>query len=625
MTTPSQERNRLLALIVGAIGVVYGDIGTSPLYTIREAFGGEYGMALSPVNLFGVLSVIFWSLILVVSLKYIFIVLRADNRGEGGTFALLALARQATNRNSAIVMALGIAGAALFYGDGIITPAISVLSAVEGLEVATPDFKPYVVPITLFILVILFGIQQNGTGLIGKFFGPVTCLWFATLGIMGIVHIAHNPEILRALSPHYAVLFFAAHPLLSFFMLGIIVLAVTGVEAIYADMGHFGARAIRLAWLYFVLPCLTLNYFGQGALLLRNPEALGNPFFNMVPEWGVYPLVGLATAATIIASQAMISGAFSVTHQAIQLGVIPRLRIEYTSAKNIGQIYIPKLNKLLFVGVAILVLGFKSSGALASAYGIAVTGAMVVTSCLLFIVARKLWKWSLIKTILILVPLFIIDIGFFSATLTKLAHGIGAWVPLALGLVIATIMLTWHEGKALKRQRIQHGKMDIENFINKLQKEDINRIPGTAVYMCSTMQLVPEALEIHLKYHRSLHEHIIVTHVQTLDIPHVPDGERLCISELGAGITHVLIAYGFMQQPNIPHALSYLQEKHPGIDLSTAPYFINRERIIATPGGGMWLWREQLFALMHRNAASVIRFYHLPAGRVVELGAPVAI
>jgi KUP system potassium uptake protein len=620
----SPEKNRFLALVIGAIGVVYGDIGTSPLYTLREAFGGDHALALSPANLLGVLSLIFWSLILVVSVKYVVFVLRADNRGEGGTFALLALVQQVVKKNTLPVIALGIVGAALLYGDGIITPAISVLSAVEGLEVTTPAVKPYIVPITLAIVIVLFGIQQTGTGIIGKFFGPVTCLWFSTLGIMGVVHIAHNPEILIALNPYHGFLFFAAHPLLSFFTLGTIVLAITGVEALYADMGHFGAKAIRAAWLYFVLPCLTLNYFGQGALLLRNPEALSNPFYNMVPEWGVYPLVALATAATIIASQAMISGAFSITHQAMQLGIIPRFRVEYTSAHNIGQIYIPRLNRLMFFGVSLLVLWFHSSSALAAAYGIAVTGTMTITSCLLFIVARRLWKWSLFKTIAILVPLFIIDIGFFSATLMKLSHGIGAWVPLGLGLIISIIMLTWYEGKLLKRKRIQLGKQSIEEFIDGLDPQT-KRVPGTAVYLSSTPDLVPEALEIHLKYQRVLHEHIIIAHVETLKIPHVPETERMCISEFDKGFIHVLIAYGFMQQPNVPRALSYLEDHEIDVDLTEAPYFINRERVIATSGGGMWMWRENMYAFMHRNAAGVIKFYQLPSDRVVELGAPVRI
>lgn len=621
----STSQKSLFGLMIGAIGVVYGDIGTSPLYALREVFTHERGLALNNLNLFGALSLFFWSLTLVVTIKYIVFVLRADNRGEGGTFALLALVRQVVKRHTIFITALGIVGAALFYGDGIITPAISVLSAVEGLAVKAANMERFVVPITLGILVVLFAVQQHGTDMLARFFGPVTCLWFLAIGLAGIAQIIQNPSILIAMNPLYAFDFFVDHPLVSFITLGTIVLAITGVEALYADMGHFGVRPIRIAWLAFVMPALTLNYFGQGALLLARPDAINNPFYNMVPDWGLYPMIVLATCATIIASQAMISGAFSVTQQAIQLGFMPRIKICYTSAHNIGQIYIPKLNTLLFIGVITLVLVFQSSGALAAAYGIAVTGTMTVTSMLLFVVARRTWEWSWTKIGGILVPFFIIDVAFFSSTLTKLVQSYGAWVPLVLGALISIIMLTWYEGTLLKRRRIRHGHRSMSDFILQLDGRKVRRIAGTAVYLTGDPDTTPEALEIHARHHHTLHDKIVLAHVAVLNIPHVPESARVTLDDLGKGFILVTISYGFMQSPNIPRALHALDETGYNINIREAPYFVNRDHVFATPGGGMWLWREKLYALMHQNAASVISYYHLPPHRVVEIGAPVSI
>jgi KUP system potassium uptake protein len=621
--SPSQKS--LFSLVIGAIGVVYGDIGTSPLYALREVFGHDRGLALNSLNLFGALSLFFWSLTLVVTVKYIVFVLRADNRGEGGTFALLALVRHVVKTRTLFVTAMGIFGAALFYGDGIITPAISVLSAVEGLAVKAENLQQYVIPITLVILIMLFAVQQNGTDLLARFFGPVTCVWFVAIGLTGVLQIWENPHILAAMNPFYAVDFFFDHPLMSFITLGTIVLAVTGVEALYADMGHFGIKPIRIAWLVLVMPCLVLNYFGQGALLLAYPGAIDNPFYHMVPEWGLYPMIGLATCATIIASQAMISGAFSITQQAIQLGFMPRIKICYTSAHNIGQIYIPKLNTLLFIGVIFLVLMFQSSSALAAAYGIAVTGTMTITSMLLFIVVRRVWRWSWMKIYFILVPFFIIDVAFFSSTLTKLLQSYGAWVPLVLGAIISLVMLTWHQGTLLKRRRVKHDHATLEDFILRQDGRKVRRIPGTAIYLTGNPRLTPEALEIHARHHHTLHEKIVLVHVAVVDIPQVPESARLSVDDLGKGFLLVTISYGFMQSPNIPRALGHLMETTFNINIREAPYFVNRDHVFATPGGGMWLWREKLYAVMHQNAASVISYYNLPPHRVIEIGAPVSI
>lgn len=618
--------NHLYTMMLGAIGVVYGDIGTSPLYTMREAFMPEHSLQLTELNIMGILSLILWSLIIIVSIKYVMLVMRADNRGEGGILALTALAQRAVQKKSLVITSLGIIGAALFYGDGIITPAISVLSAVEGLQVATHAFDQYIVGIAVAILVLLFWFQRHGSDLIGRLFGPITCVWFIALGALGIYHIAQNPEVLWAFSPFYAIHFFFENSTIGLMVLGTVVLCVTGAEALYADMGHFGFKPIRMAWLYFVMPCLMLNYMGQGALLLKTPEALENPFYKMVPTPLLYPMVVLATLATVIASQAMISGAYTITQQAIRLDLLPRMKIMQTSAKHIGQIYMPQLNSMMFIGVILLVVWFHSSSALASAYGIAVTGTMLITSILVFIVSWKLWKWPLWKTILVFVPLLINDAAFFSATLTKLTHGIGAWIPLVLGATIYLVMMTWNQGKQIKIRRNTYGKERIETLINHIRERQITRLPGTAVYLSRDLEHVPVALATNMKHYRAVHENVIIACVQTLDEPRVPESGRLEVIQHEQGFTSVLINYGFMQQANVPRALGHLPEHKIEWDSHDVTYFMSRFRVVSTPrDSGMSMWREKLYALMHRNSSEASDFFHLPPNRVLEIGSPVTI
>lgn len=611
-------------LILGAIGIVYGDIGTSPLYTIREALMPEHAIKLTNGNILGLVSLILWSLIIVVSVKYIMLVMRADNRGEGGILALMAMAQRAIQRKSLLVISLGIIGAALFYGDGIITPAISILSAVEGLSIATPFFDPYIVPIAIAVLVVLFGFQQHGSDRIGKLFGPVMIVWFLSLGALGVYHILQEPKIFMAFNPAYGLRFFFENSMMGFLLLGTVVLCITGAEALYADMGHFGFMPIRYAWLYFVMPCLMLNYMGQGAFLMVHPEAIANPFYKMVPDLLLYPMVVLATLAAVIAAQSMISGTFSVTQQAIQLDFLPRFKIQHTSSKHMGQIYMPHLNLLLFIGVVVLILWFHSSSALASAYGIAVTGTMLITSTLVFIVAHKLWKWSMLKTILLLTPLWLIDLGFFTATLTKLTHGIGAWVPLVLGTVIYTLMITWYQGKEIKNRRLSHGRARMDSFIGKLNDGKIKRVEGTAIYMTRDAEHVPPALSVNLKHYKAMHETVLLVKVDTLDIPRVPENERAHVEQLDKGFVTITLSYGFMQQPNIPRALAALDHDKKW-HLKEATYFMSRVRVVPTPGDGMWLWREKLYATMYRNASEASDFFHLPANRVIETGSPITI
>ena len=620
------EGRHLRTLILGAIGVVYGDIGTSPLYAVREAFAPSHGIALNELNVMGIMSMIIWSLILVVSVKYMIFILRADNHGEGGILALQALAQRATKKNYFLITCLGVFGASLFYSDGIITPAISVLSAVEGLQVATPAFDPYIVPIAIVIVVLLFSFQHKGTDSIGKLFGPVTCIWFVTLGALGLYHIMQYPQILWAFSPVFSITFFMENAGTGFFILGTVVLCITGTEALYADMGHFGRKPMKIAWLYFVMPCLMLNYLGQGAYLLVHPEAIENPFFKMVPRQGLYAMVALATAATVIASQAMISGAYSMSMQAIRLGFLPRIRVQHTSSQHIGQIYMPNLNLVLFIGVVLLILWYHSSSALASAYGIAVTGTMTITSILAFIVAWKMWNWSLLKTILLLVPLLLIDAAFFTAALTKLSYGPGAWVPLALAVCIYTIMLTWYQGKIIKDRRELYGKEKIVNLVKTIDGRKIKRVAGGAIYMTRSLDYVPPALALNLRHYKVLHEKVILVRVETSILPRIPDSERLQVKKLNKGFVQVTINYGFMQPQNVPRALGHLKSHDVEIDLHDVTYFMNRVRVLPTPSkGNMWLWREKLYAVMHRNAAEASDFYQLPVTRVLELGSPVTI
>lgn len=614
----------LLVLSFGALGVVYGDIGTSPLYAMRECFHGPFAVHPTQDNVLGVLSLIFWSLILVISIKYLIFILRADNHGEGGILALTALATPLHNRtvrrSTLALILMGIFGSALLYGDGMITPAISVLSAVEGLEVATPFFSPYIIPITIAILVGLFSIQSRGTGKVGAMFGPITFLWFLTLAALGISHIVHEPGVLQAINPGWGVSFFLRNGYQGFLVLGAVFLVVTGGEALYADMGHFGARPIRLAWFVLVLPALLLNYFGQGALLLRNPEAARNPFYDMTPEWALYPMVVLATMATIIASQALISGAFSLSRQAVQLGYSPRLKITHTSARERGQIYVPTVNWVLMFACIGLVLGFGSSSNLAAAYGVSVTATMAITTVLFAVVMRDRWKWSIWVAVLMTGLFIVVDLAFLGANLTKIAHG--GWFPLVVAGIIFTLLTTWKSGRRILEDRVRENLIPLEELL----KEDITadlpvRVPGTAVFMARDQYAVPPALVRNLRHNKVLHERNLLLTVLTEDLPYVPANDRSSVEELGNGFYRIILRYGFMQSPNIPRALKSLHV--PGVDPRGVTYFIGRESLLATPRPGMAIWREHLFAAMSRNTRSASSYFRLPPDQVVEIGARV--
>ena len=618
------QNTGMLGLTVGAIGVVYGDIGTSPLYAMKEAFGGPHAIAVNPGNVLGVLSLIFWSLIFVVSIKYVVLIMRADNKGEGGIMALMALVQRVTageTRLRWILMSLGIFGAALFYGDGMITPAVTVLSAVEGLEIATPAFKPYVIPISLAVLVALFMIQRKGTASVGALFGPVMILWFATLGILGMVSIARYPEVLAALSPTYAVAFFQTNHWHGFIVLGAVVLAFTGAEALYADMGHFGRKPIRYAWFGFVLPALVLNYFGQGALLLHDEAAAKNPFYLLAPSWALYPMVILSTLAAVIASQAVISGAFSVTRQAIQLGYLPRMNVNHTSEREIGQIYIPIINWGLLVGIVALVLGFKTSSNLAAAYGIAVTGTMAIDTILAFVVVRGLWKWSWTATIIGMTLFLSVDIVFFAANAGKIVQG--GWFPLVIALVIFTLMATWKRGREILRERLHEHAIALEPFVESIAKHPPARISGTAIFLTTSHEGVPTAMLHNLKHNKVLHERVIILTVVFQDIPHVDDSERVEVRPLGHGFTKVFAIYGFKDETNIPRALELCAPLGLEFNLLDTSFFLSRETLIPTNRPGMALWREKLFVSMSRNAGSITAYFQIPTNRVVELGSQV--
>ncbi len=613
-------------LALGAMGVVYGDIGTSPLYTMKEVFAGPHPLPLSADNVLGVLSLVFWALIVVVSLKYVVFIMRADNRGEGGIMALMALVQRAIHEHPRArwgLLALGLFGASLFYGDGMITPAISVLSAVEGLQVATPAFEPIVVPVALGVLVSLFLFQRRGTARVGYLFGPVMMLWFGTLGALGLSNIVHAPAVLRAVDPMYAVGFFAEHKGYGFLALGAVVLAVTGVEALYADMGHFGRRAIRLAWFGFVLPALLLNYFGQGALLIRSPEAVANPFFHQAPDWAIYPLVALATAATIIASQAVISGAFSVTRQAIQLGYLPRMAIFHTSEQEIGQIYIPFINWSLLIGVVALVVGFGESSDLAAAYGVAVTGTMVIDTVLAFVVVLLLWRWNRLLTLFGALVFLLVDLAFFTATASKIAHG--GWFPLLVAGAIFTLLATWKRGRDLLRERLKTGSVDLEPFLAGLAAHPPMRVPGTAVFLSTHRDSVPHALLHNLAHNKVLHERVVFLTVRTEDVPYVRDAERIEVEELGNSFYRVAAHYGFKEDPNVPAALALCGVCGRSLNILETSFFLSRETLIPSRMPGMAFWREHLFVWMTRNAQSAMSFFRIPSNRVIELGTQVEI
>jgi KUP system potassium uptake protein len=623
--TEGCEKSSFGALVIGALGVVYGDIGTSPLYTLHECFAGDHPLEVDRANILGILSLIFWSINIIVSVKYVIVTMRAHNRGEGGSLALLAMLHQAADRRPwlpPVVATLGIAAAALFYGDSTITPAVSVLSAIEGLQVAAPALEDYVIPITLAILVGLFAIQRKGTATVGSLFGPVMIIWFVILAILGLKNIAKAPLVLAAISPHYAILFLYHHGLTGFLSLGAVVLSVTGGEALYADMGHFGRPPIAMAWYLLVLPALILNYFGQGALLLADPKALENPFFLLAPPWALVPLVILAGLATVIASQAVISGAFSVTAQAMQLGYLPRMRLLHTSAKEKGQIYIPFLNSVLMVLVIALVLGFQSSTNLAAAYGIAVTGTMGITTIMVTMVAAFIWNWKNRLSYIPLAFFFVVDLAFFSANATKIMHG--GWFPLAMGIIVFMLLITWKQGRSLVFARREDGAIPIDVFVRSvLGSPNISRPKGIAIYLTSSLRdYVPPALMHNLKHNQVLHEITVLLTIVVEDIPHVPQSERLTSDHINDGIFRVVVRFGFMDETNVPRALANATEHQLGFfyEPMRISYFLSRETIIASDRPGMDPLREGLFAWMSRSASSAMEFFSLPVNRVVELG-----
>jgi KUP system potassium uptake protein len=613
-----------LGLLIAAVGVVYGDIGTSPLYTLKEVFQGGYGVEVTHDAVLGILSLIFWSLIWVVSFKYMAFILRADNQGEGGIMALTALARRASARYPKLQMTMvvfGLFGAALFYGDSMITPAISVLSAMEGLELAFDGIERWVVPMALVVLVGLFLIQRHGTARIGVLFGPVMVTWFVVLGLLGIRGIMHQPEVLHAMNPIWAVRFFIIHPGIGVAILGAVVLALTGAEALYADMGHFGRKPIARAWFALVLPALVLNYFGQGALVLESPEAARNPFYLLAPDWALLPLIGLSTAATVIASQAVISGAFSMTLQAIQLGYVPRMHIQHTSSDAQGQIYIGAVNWALMVGVILLVLGFESSGALASAYGVAVTGTMFCTTILVSSVMLLLWKWPAFLAVPLLLALLLVDSLFFAANVPKVIQG-GAF-PVIAGVVLFILMTTWKRGKQLLVERIDEGGLPLPIFISSIRVQPPHRVQGTAVFLTARSDAVPHALLHNMLHNQVLHEQVVLLTVVYEDTPRVPVQQRVEVDAYGEGFYRVILHFGFIDEPDVPAALTMCPLKDLDFSPMRTTYFLSRETVIPSKMDGMARWREGLFAFMLKNANGNLRFFKLPFNRVIELGTQV--
>ncbi len=624
MSSPPNAGRRMAPLMLGAIGVVFGDIGTSPLYALRVAFSGEHGVAPTEDNIYGLLSILFWALMIIVTLKYVTLIMRADNRGEGGILALTALVSRGVEQHSRArwwLVGFGIFGSAMFYGDGMITPAVTVLGAVEGLEVLSPLLHSFIVPISVAILVGLFWIQRRGTASVGALFGPVCVVWFIALAALGLFQIVQRPGILAALSPLYAVHFIVEHPLATFFALGAVVLAVTGTEALYADMGHFGAPPIRRAWYLVVLPALTLNYFGQGALLLGDPAAVKNPFYLMAPQWAVLPLIILATAAAVIASQAVISGAFSLTRQAIQMGYCPRLRILHTSDREIGQIYVPFINWTLFVAVTLLVLGFRTSDNLAAAYGIAVTMAMMIDSVLIYVVMRRVWHWSRPIAVLIALPLLAIDAALLSANLIKVPDG--GWFPLLIGAAVFTLLTTWKKGRQILMERLNEDSMPLDLFIDSIGTSPPPRVPGTAVFLTSTANRVPHALLHNLKHNKVLHDRVVFLTVVTRDIPRVAAPERVRTTELGCQFWRMEAFYGFTEDPDVPALLEAPGADGLQFDMMDTSFFVSRETLIATVRHGMALWRERLFVAMSKMAVKASDFFRVPTNRVVELGTQV--
>jgi KUP system potassium uptake protein len=621
-----ESRNRA-ALLIGALGVVYGDIGTSPLYALRECFSGAHGIEPSPANVLGVVSLVFWSLTLIVSIKYLTLVMRADNKGEGGILALLSLASREGDREGRyrkhFLLLLGVFGASLLYGDGIITPAVTVLSAVEGLEVATPVFKPVIVPLAVVILIALFRFQRHGTTKVGSIFGPIMLAWFATLAVLGLRGIWLAPGIVQALSPHHGISFFLHNGHLAFIVLGAVFLSVTGAEALYADMGHFGSSPIRRAWFAIVFPALLLNYLGEGALLLVNPGAARNPFFLLAPSWALLPLVGLATMAAVIASQALISGAYSITMQAIQMGYLPRLQIQHTSPEERGQIYMPQVNNFLLLACIGLVLGFGSSSRLAGAYGIAVSLTMLITTALFYSAARRLWGWHPALAGGVAGLFGAIELLFVGANSLKLLQG--GWFPLAVGLLLFTVMLTWRRGREMLRSRLAESALPFQLFLADLQTRKLPRVPGTAVFLSGNPRGTPIALLHNLRHNKVLHEHVVLLNISTADVPVVRKAEKIQLEQLRADIHLVLAKYGFMEQPNVPALLEQCADLGLKSDPVQTTFFLSRETIIPHHGAGMARWRRRLFAALSRNAQPVTAFFQIPPNRVVELGMQVQV
>jgi KUP system potassium uptake protein len=623
-TPETQSRTTFWALTIGSVGVVYGDIGTSPLYALREAVtAASAGGTLTRTAVFGVLSLILWALIIVVTLKYVVILLRADNKGEGGTLALMALAQRALGKSAGAVVLCGIISAALFYGDAMITPALSVLSAIEGLKVATPAFDHYIVALTVVILVVLFVVQSRGTAKVAAFFGPITVLWFIAIAIPGFVFIAHNPEVLLAFNPIYAVEFLASHGVIGLITLGAVFLAVTGAEALYADLGHFGRAPIQTAWVGLVLPALAINYLGQGALVLADPNAVENPFFLLYPEWCRLPMVVLATIATVIASQAVITGAYSITQQAIQLGLLPRLEIRHTSEEHYGQIYMPRVTMFLLAGVLLLVLMFRSSSALASAYGIAVTGTMVVTGTMAFVVIWKVWRWSAVAAAALIAPFLLIDLTFLGANLLKVVEG--GWVPLVLAGLVMVVMYTWRRGSRLLFEKTRRQEISLDHLVHMLEKRPPTRVPGTAVFLTSTPDAAPTALMHSLKHYKVLHEQNVILTIETEDLPRVDPAERVRMEQVGDTFTRVVLRFGFMETPNVPKALAIARKHGWQYDIMSTSFFLSRRALKPAAHSGMPRWQDRLFIMLTRMANDATDYFQIPTGRVVEVGTQVTI
>ena len=620
-----KARSSFWTLTLGSIGVVYGDIGTSPLYAVREsvlAAVGPGNPASEPVVL-GILSLIVWALILIVTLKYVVILLRADNHGEGGTLALMALARRAVQRGGSTVILLGIVSAALFYGDAMITPALSVLSAVEGLKVVTPALESYVVPLTVVILIALFAVQSRGTAKVATFFGPITLVWFIAIALAGLWHIAQNPTVLWAFNPIHGVSFLLSHGLIGLLTLGAVFLVVTGSEALYADLGHFGRGPIRTAWFTVVLPALTVNYLGQGALVLADPKAIENPFFLLFPGWALLPMVGLATAATVIASQAVITGAYSITQQAIQLGLLPRLEIRHTSATQVGQIYMPRVNALLLLGVLLLVLLFRSSGALASAYGIAVTGTMVVTAMMAFVVIWKVWKWSPWAAAALIGPFLLIDLTFLGANMLKVFEG--GWMPLAFGVLIMALMYTWRRGSRLLFDKTRKSEVPLDPLVASLERKPPHRVPGTAVFLTSDPTCAPTAMMHSLKHYKVLHEKNVILTIESASVPRIDPAERVEIEPIGETFLRVRLRFGFMESPNVPKALAIARKLGWQFDIMSTSFFLSRRLLRPAARSGMPRWQDRLFIALARSANDATDYFQIPTDRVVEVGTQVTI